>query len=442
MLTDQTARDAIGNIVPTAVVADRVLSCVAVQMLAGNPVVDAEDADLEQAEEAFGRVGVNPQLAFGAGVLASRMRDRVMPTHLAGEPRIGCPFVGAEHGVAVEPLEHQRIERHRAGGSDNRRPRLATAFDRSENHRLVIAASARRERWSVLLTVAGLAADRRFVGFDDARKRQGFAAAKRGAEPVQQMPAGAILNLHLPRQAHGADRLAVLSIRYIARYQMLSGRCARQASAVPWVFMHANDHVACLKAIGPGRNEFIMVGEALRDAEPVLDLAHGGQSSIGAKMRSHQSPVSRVRAALKAKNSAASEQNWWCRFELDSAEWIDFRGVSGRSSPVNARYGTLAKAGLETTRRLLGRLDRSLIPEEEISDEGGPADIAPPDPRAIQFLREVERNLATVVSATDGAPKVQVVLHYLREWRWPEDNARSSSVNIAQRQNGFSKRWP
>jgi hypothetical protein len=48
------------------------------------------------------------------------------------------------------------------------------------------------------------------------------------------------------------------------------------------------------------------IGEALRDAELILDLAHGGQSSIGAKMRSHQSPVSRASAALKAKNSAAS----------------------------------------------------------------------------------------------------------------------------------------
>ena len=39
-----------------------------------------------------------------------------------------------------------------------------------------------------------------------------------------------------------------------------------------------------------------------------------------------------------------------------------------------------------------------------------------------QFLREVERNLAAVVSGTDADPKVQVVLHYLRERRWLEEN--------------------
>ena len=36
--------------------------------------------------------------------------------------------------------------------------------------------------------------------------------------------------------------------------------------------------------------------------------------------------------------------------------------------------------------------------EDEIGDEGAPADAAPPDPQEIQFLREVERNLAAVVS--------------------------------------------
>ena len=86
------------------------------------------------------------------------------------------------------------------------------------------------------------------------------------------------------------------------------------------------------------------------------------------------------------------------------------------------RIGSSAKAGLETARHLLGRLDGTLIPEDEISDEGAPADVAPPDPEEIQFLREVERNLAAVVSGADGDPKVQVVLHYLRDRQWLEDN--------------------
>jgi len=34
----------------------------------------------------------------------------------------------------------------------------------------------------------------------------------------------------------------------------------------------------------------------------------------------------------------------------------------------------------------------------------------------------VERNLAAVVAGSDTDPKVQVVLHYLRERRWLETN--------------------
>ena len=65
------------------------------------------------------------------------------------------------------------------------------------------------------------------------------------------------------------------------------------------------------------------------------------------------------------------------------------------------RIGSSAKAGLETARHLLGRLDGTLIPEDEISDEGAPADVAPPDPEEIQFLREVERNLASAHCSTE-----------------------------------------
>jgi superfamily II DNA or RNA helicase len=86
------------------------------------------------------------------------------------------------------------------------------------------------------------------------------------------------------------------------------------------------------------------------------------------------------------------------------------------------RVGSSALAGLETARRLLGRLDGSLIPEEEIGDEGMPAVEVLPDLEEIQFLRDVERNLAAVVAGSDDDPKVQVVLHYLRERRWLEEN--------------------
>ena len=86
------------------------------------------------------------------------------------------------------------------------------------------------------------------------------------------------------------------------------------------------------------------------------------------------------------------------------------------------RIGSSARAGLETARHLLGRLDGPLLPEEEVGDEGTPVTQMPPDPQEIQYLRDVERNLAAVVSGADGDPKVQVVLHYLRERRWLEEN--------------------
>jgi hypothetical protein len=86
------------------------------------------------------------------------------------------------------------------------------------------------------------------------------------------------------------------------------------------------------------------------------------------------------------------------------------------------RIGSSARAGLETARHLLGKLDSPLVPEDETSDEAIPNTALPPDPQEIQFLRDVERNLEAVVSGADVDPKVQVVLHYLRERRWLEEN--------------------
>lgn len=86
------------------------------------------------------------------------------------------------------------------------------------------------------------------------------------------------------------------------------------------------------------------------------------------------------------------------------------------------RIGSSARAGLETARHLLGRIDASAVPEDEIGDEGVPTDDTPPDPQEIELLREVERNLAAVVGGADIDPKVQVVLHYLRDRRWLEEN--------------------
>ena len=69
------------------------------------------------------------------------------------------------------------------------------------------------------------------------------------------------------------------------------------------------------------------------------------------------------------------------------------------------RIGSSAQAGLETARHILERIDVSLLPEDEVGDEGLPADDAPPDPQEIELLRDVERNLAAVVGGTGDRPE-------------------------------------
>ena len=86
------------------------------------------------------------------------------------------------------------------------------------------------------------------------------------------------------------------------------------------------------------------------------------------------------------------------------------------------RIGSSARAGLDTARHLLGRLDDAGIPEGERGDENDPKDAAPPEAQEIQLLREVERNLRSVVDRSDIDPKVEVILHYLRDSRWLETN--------------------
>jgi DNA-binding Lrp family transcriptional regulator len=86
------------------------------------------------------------------------------------------------------------------------------------------------------------------------------------------------------------------------------------------------------------------------------------------------------------------------------------------------RIGSSAKAGLETARHILGRIDASLVSEDEVGDEGLPTEDTPPDPQEIELLRDVERNLAAVVDGTGTDPKVEVILHYLRERNWLERN--------------------
>ena len=86
------------------------------------------------------------------------------------------------------------------------------------------------------------------------------------------------------------------------------------------------------------------------------------------------------------------------------------------------RIGSSARAGLDTARHLLHRLDGPLLPEDEFGDEPVPQHATPPDATELQHLREVERCLASVVAGDKADPKVAVVLHYLRERGWLERN--------------------
>jgi hypothetical protein len=86
------------------------------------------------------------------------------------------------------------------------------------------------------------------------------------------------------------------------------------------------------------------------------------------------------------------------------------------------RIGSSARAGLETARHLLTRIDAAVVPEEEIGDEAAPTDDVPPDAQEVQLLRQVERNLAAVVDGSDVDPKVQAILYYLRQRGWLESN--------------------
>ncbi len=86
------------------------------------------------------------------------------------------------------------------------------------------------------------------------------------------------------------------------------------------------------------------------------------------------------------------------------------------------RIGSSARAGLETARHLLGRIDTPLLPEEEIGDDGTPSGVSDVDAQEVQYLRDVERNLASVIDGEDIDPKVKVVLHYLRDRQWLEEN--------------------
>ena len=85
------------------------------------------------------------------------------------------------------------------------------------------------------------------------------------------------------------------------------------------------------------------------------------------------------------------------------------------------RIGSSARAGLETARHLLGRIEVVCL-RRRLATKDCRRTMRRPIRRRSSFFREVERNLAAVVDGTDTDPKVQVILHYLGEQKWLERN--------------------
>ncbi|MCB1507067.1 MAG: SWF/SNF helicase family protein, partial [Hyphomicrobiaceae bacterium] len=86
------------------------------------------------------------------------------------------------------------------------------------------------------------------------------------------------------------------------------------------------------------------------------------------------------------------------------------------------RIGSSAQAGLDTARHLLGRLEGDIVPEHERSDEVDPDHETDLGSEELRLLRDVERNLDSVINGADIDPKVKVILHYLTEHQWLEKN--------------------
>ena len=105
-----------------AIVAEIELGKVAVQVRFAAMLIDADHAALEDREHVLDRVGVNHDVAFAAGIFASRMLHGAMARHIRS-PVIGVEarLVGVEDGLAVgvadQHVAHSVPWSHRSGGT-------------------------------------------------------------------------------------------------------------------------------------------------------------------------------------------------------------------------------------------------------------------------------------------------------------------------------------
>ena len=87
------------------------------------------------------------------------------------------------------------------------------------------------------------------------------------------------------------------------------------------------------------------------------------------------------------------------------------------------RIGSSARAGLDTARHLLDRLDDAGIPEEESGDEGRSEGRSTARSRRRSNCCEKSNEIwCRWWIGRDIDPKVEVILHYLRDGGWLETN--------------------
>jgi hypothetical protein len=100
------------------------------QMLRAHVMVHADDAALEDAEEAFDRVGV-PEV--GAYVLLGRVIDGAMAGKLLADLAIGWRLIGHEIAGLVDLSDHRVAESGASDIGDMARANLATALDKRQD---------------------------------------------------------------------------------------------------------------------------------------------------------------------------------------------------------------------------------------------------------------------------------------------------------------------
>lgn len=202
MLTDQAAGNPVSYVL-AVVPTEAMLAGIAVQVLAADPVPDADDRSLEQTKEALDGIHV----PLSTHKLAPRMVDDMVALHLAPDPAVGRQFVGRQDGLtAAGPFPKQRRDVVDLRRGDPGSSGFTASLDGSEQHRLLGAAAPSGTNRAVS-EVARLATDIAFVGLDDAGQRQILAAIEQRTDTVAEEPGRFLRDTELLAELDAADSL-------------------------------------------------------------------------------------------------------------------------------------------------------------------------------------------------------------------------------------------